>query len=60
MYDARQTTVEEVRFLLAAGYRRPDTPAVEAGIARRWRREIWWRIAVNKPLSVVIHKLARS
>jgi len=59
MFDPRQVTVDEVRALISAGYRHQDRERVEAGIARLWNRSNWWRIAMNKPLSLVVHKLAR-
>lgn len=58
-YDCRDLTVEQIRLLLAEGYRKKDAEAIEAGIAIKWNAPAkWWVRAANHiPMNEVMAKL---
>lgn len=56
-WDARDCTVEEIRYLISCGYRAIDAPKIEAGIEKLWNLTDWWIKAVNQNLNYVIDQL---
>jgi hypothetical protein len=56
-WDARNCTVEEIRYLLSCGYRASEASKIEAGIDKLWHMTDWWVKAVNQSLNFVIDEL---
>lgn len=56
-YDARDTVVEMVRWLMDGGYRFSDRDNVERGIDRKWDDQAYWIDRANWKLETVIEEL---
>ncbi len=59
-FDARDTVIEQVRWLIGQGYRQADQDKLEQGVAALWNDSQYWMKAINARMDRVIEELVHA